>query len=71
MKKHGNVKYKFHELVNIGDVITEKPNNIYSLKAAFRAFNKKRTDAKEPALVVDFDEYGGKRVDVRLKSFTS
>lgn len=69
MKKHGNVKYRFHELVNIGDRITERPNNIYSLKAAFRNYNIKRNNEDLPTLIVDYDEYGGKRVDLTLKRF--
>lgn len=68
MNKHGNTKYKFYELINIGDVITEKPNNIYSLKAAFRQFNKNYEKQTGNSLVVLFNEYGGKRVDVELHS---
>ena len=69
MKKHGNVKYRFHELLNVGDRITERPNNIYSLKAAFRNFNIKRDKDSLPTLIVEFDEYGCRRVDITLKGF--
>jgi hypothetical protein len=69
MKKHGNTKYKFDHLINIGDTITERPNNVYSLKAAFRQFNLKRKNNNEPELEVSFEEYGGKRCDVVLTGF--
>lgn len=71
MNKHGNTKYKFDRLINIGDVITEKPNNPYSLKAAFRNFNQKRAKDGLPELAVLFNEYGGKRVDIELIGFKS
>lgn len=69
MKKHGNVKYKFADLKEVGDTITEKPNNVYSLKAAFRNYNTKRESENLPKLKVRFNEYGGKRVDIVLESF--
>jgi len=70
MKKHGNAKYKFDKLINVGDVITEYPNNVYSLKSAFRAFNIKRQKEGKENMVVIFNEYGGKRVDVELHALT-
>lgn len=69
MNKHGNVKYKFYDLINIGDKINERPNNIYSLKAAFRQFNKNRIKSGEQELNVLFNEYGGKRVEIELLGF--
>lgn len=66
---HGNTKYKFHKLEKIGDIITERPNNIYSLKAAFRNYNLRLEKENKPTLKVLFNEYGGKRVDVELLNF--
>lgn len=66
MKKHGNTKYKFSDLINVGDIITERPNNIYSLKAAFRAYNINYAKETGNSLIVVFNEYGGKRCDIEL-----
>ncbi len=71
MKKHGNAKYKFDQLIKVGDIITERPNNVYSLKAAFRQYNVKRQKEGHPNMVVIFNEYGGKRVDVELHALTT
>lgn len=66
MNKHGNTKYKFDKLINIGDTITEKPNNPYSLKAAFRNYNLKRTKEGKPELVVSFSDPINKYIHIQL-----
>lgn len=58
---HGNKKYFFEKLENIGDEIIVEPKNIYSLKNQARLYIKETN----PAMKFDFQDHKGGKISVR------
>ena len=59
---HGNKKYFFDSLKNVGDEIVVEPKNIYSLKNQARLYIKET----DPSMIFDYQARGNKVVVLRI-----